>query len=239
MNGLRPRVLAATVAVGIALTGCSTTTSGEPTAPSGASRTTTTTSSAAPTTTTTTTVAAPPTQPASEIPSQYAVLAKRANEIISDNSSFWGALGAIIPRSGFIVADTMDGPCGKETRSPAWICDDAGVMTISGQEMSRVQSVVGDLGMAVVIGHEAGHLALPMLDPSVDTGGDLEERRADCAAGAYMRRIADGQSFVFTNPSKSDLDNARAQMMNTDARKQAYDFGWNATMPTDCVSYQP
>ncbi|MCV7194104.1 hypothetical protein [Mycolicibacterium brumae] len=233
---LRP--LAAGLAVaGLVLTGCSTTTGGEPTAPSDASRTAATTSSAA--ATTTTTVAAPPTQPASEIPSQYTVLAKRANEIISDNSSFWGAMGALIPRSGFIVADTMDGPCGKETSSPAWICDDAGVMTISGPGMSQVQSVVGDLGMAVVIGHEAGHLALPKLDPSVDTGGDLEERRADCAAGAYMKRIANGQSFVFTNPSKADLDTARTQMMNTPARQAAYDFGWNAGMATDCVTYQP
>lgn len=239
----RLRPLIAATAAALILAGCSSTTGGTPTASpdlgTAVSSTTATTSA----TTTSTPAAAPvPTQAPADVPPQYTALAQTINAIVADNAAFWAGFGPALSPSGFIVDEADDGPCRKpqaETKTPAWACSKQKVMTFNGPVMSKVQAAVPEnLGMAVVIGHEAGHIALPMLDPGTNTGGDLEERRADCASGAFMRWTADGNSASIPTPSATDLATARRKMMQTSDRQAAYDHGWSSGA-LSCTTYQP
>lgn len=220
--------IAAALIAGVLLTGCTATVAGEAAAPE-----TVTTTSSAP--------VSVPIQTPDEVPPAYRSLADDVNEIVADNASFWVQIGALLPESAFVVDDATEGLCGKPsvtTKTPAWACGDEKVMTIYAPIMEKIDTAVpDDLGIAAVIGHESGHIALPQLDPSADTGGNLEERRADCASGAYMRWIADGNSAAISTPSDADLSTARRKMMKSRDRQAAYDHGWDHG-PQSCVTYR-
>lgn len=71
----------------------------------------------------------------------------------------------------------------------AWACSNNDPREIVFHLPSSTRKVFGpggNPGVAIAIGHEYGHMALPMMDRRADTGGRKEERRADCVAGAFM-----------------------------------------------------
>lgn len=78
--------------------------------------------------------------------------------------------------------------------SRAWVCDDGTVVYDREALLPLTRTASGGWAVTLIISHEVGHTAQRVYDPALDTDDAWDEQRADCASGAHMRWIADGNS---------------------------------------------
>ncbi|MFZ2242379.1 MAG: hypothetical protein WAV90_22990 [Gordonia amarae] len=223
---LRP-LIAATVAAGISLSGCSTATGGEPTAPSGASRTTSATSTT--TTSTTTTASAgmiPLTTPAA---------------IFADVTNYWRTSKSHIDIPAVTLVSDPDAPSctdGDYSGATAAMCGnaDSGQVVYSGPKVDALLAQThGPMAVTIILAHEFGHAILSYSGAYPDgpgvTRSDVPsaELSADCLAGVYVA----GRGYA-----AADVD-AALPLTALDAhpvRVAAFRAGMSASAPKQCIT---
>ncbi|SHX65313.1 hypothetical protein [Mycobacteroides abscessus] len=232
---LRPRMTAsarAKAAVALAtafiLTGCSTATDGTPTASSNLGTSTT----AAATATTTTTTAA---DPLDHAPAQYRTMLADTNRVMAKAAAWWTALGAVgMPTT--VIWDASV-PCPKKGDStPAWTCKNPPTVAVNPPTLDRtIYTPAGFPGLTLLIGHEASHPGMRLVDPTQDTDDSTEERRADCFAGAFQQSlIADG-----TLTAAQAEASAQTLFEGKSSRTKAWRAGFSGGGSSACWTYRP
>ncbi|WP_157931136.1 hypothetical protein [Mycobacteroides abscessus] len=221
-------VTTALVAASVAVSACTSTTPGVPLA----SDTTTPVSVS-----TATATSAPRTTSA---PDPHAALVKVVNAAMTDVSRFWASEGVVVPIRATIVTDQADGPCSpsrdaeKAAQAVAWACDmtTPQVVVVNPENLSaKVADQFGDIGTYIVIAHEQGHIGMPLLNPATDTDSDVEERRADCASGAYFKWVVAGQSPSVSVTEAQAGGTATAMWRDTPERTKAFADGITYGLP--------
>lgn len=149
---------------------------------------------------------------------------------IVDIQEFWrlkmpevfGAAYKPIPNSSMYPYDSrnLPPPCGgeqpryQEIAGNAFYCADANYIAWDdGQLFPKLSQEFGTFAVALVLAHEWGHAVqgqLGLVDRSTSTV--LLEQQADCFAGAWTRRIADGESALL-ELGDSSLDGALAGLL--------------------------
>lgn len=193
MSGTRHRVTTAVTALvtaGLVLSGCASTTDG--TAISDQSTPSLVDATAAPTT------------PRPVPVDPYAELRGVVDAAMTDVSRFWAQNGVVVPVTADVVTDRDDADCTapgetaeEEAAAIAWACDmvtPPSVAMDAANLDTEIYEPFSDVAVYVVAAHEVGHIGLPIKRPQTDTDDTVEERRADCAAGAYLAWVADGGS---------------------------------------------
>lgn len=227
-RGLRPLIVAA-LAGGFVLSGCTTTTGGEPTAPLGASRPTTAT--AAPTATTTT---GAPADPLDGAPAQYREMLSATNLVMSRAALWWAPLGAVgMPTE--VEWDRPEVPCNpRDASTPAWTCKNPPTVAVAPAALdSEVFAPAGYAGLTLVIGHEAAHPGQRLANPAYDTDDIKEEHRADCFAGAFQSELVDEGSLTEADARRSVSTLFAGQAKRT----AAWESGYNSASPSVCFTY--
>ena len=114
--------------------------------------------------------------------------------------------------------DTEMPPCGpyeltyEEVADNAFYCPDDDIIAWDeGSLMPQLNEEFGAFTVAIVIAHEYGHAAQARVG-TPDRTVDLE-LQADCFAGSWTRRVADGDASGF-EPSDVDLDKTVAGMIS-------------------------
>lgn len=130
-----------------------------------------------------------------EIPAKYNVMLDSIKQSSRDVRKFMANEG--LPMNDVVIHAAMAGsdsipqcqPVEYHSEIVAWACSDDTPRDIVFDlpHLYREVSVpYGNVGVAIVAAHEYGHLALPEMRRAADTDDRMEERRADCAAGAFM-----------------------------------------------------
>ncbi len=214
-------VTTALVAATLMLSACTTTTSGQATV------------SELPTSVSTSTT---PPRPTSTTPAvdPYAALTEVVQEATLDVSRFWASEGVMVPTRATIVTDQADAPCApsrdaeKAAQAVAWACDmttpKAVVVNVANAQPD-IYTQFSDVGVYNVAAHEQGHIGLPLLDRGTDTDNDVEERRADCGAGAYFAWVIAGESPTVSVTEDQAGGVAAKMWTDTPARTKAFAHG--------------
>lgn len=242
-DGMHPlrRVTAVTtalVAASIAVSACTSTTSGQPTV-SASERTVASTTQQRPTS---------PPRPTTTPPDPHAALTQVVQAAMTDTSRFWATEGVVVPTRAAIVTDQADAPCSpsrdaeKAAQAVAWACDMVSpqAVVVNTENLSTdIARPFSDTGVYIVVGHEQSHIGLITLAPATDTDDDTEERRADCGAGAYMAWVVAGQS-PSVSVSESDVANTTGAMWSATApeRQKAFVHGFVNGLKS-CLTYRP
>ncbi|ORA54182.1 hypothetical protein BST24_26990 [Mycobacteroides franklinii] len=223
-------VTTALVAASIAVSACTSTTSGQPTV-SASERTVASTTQQRPTSTP---------RPTTTPPDPHAALVEVVNEAMTDVSRFWATEGVVVPVRATVVTDQADAPCSpsrdaeKAASAVAWACDmttpPSVVVNVENLD-AKVADQFGDVGTYIVVAHEQAHLGLPMLDRSTDTDNDTEEKRADCSAGAYFKWVVAGQSPSVSVTEAQAGGVATAMWRDTPERTRAFADGITYGLP--------
>lgn len=225
-NARKTFVTTALVAASIAVSACTSTTSGQPTV-SASERivaTTTTTSTPMP----------------NSAPDPYAALTQVMQDAMTDVSRFWASEGVVVPVRALVTTDPSTAPCAasrdaeKERQAVAWACDMVSpqAVVVNPENLSaKVADQFGDIGTYIVIAHEQGHIGLPLLNPATDTDSDVEERRADCASGAYFKWVVAGQSPSVSVTEAQAGGTATAMWQGTPERTKAFADGITYGLP--------
>lgn len=229
MSGTRHRVTTAvTVAVtaGLLLSGCASTTAGTPISvqatPSPVDAT------AAPTT-------APKTTPRPSV-DPYAELRGVVKSAMTDVSRFWAQNGVVVPVTADVVTDRDDADCiapgktpAEEAAAIAWACDMVSPPSVAMDAANldnKVYEPFSDVAVYLTAAHETAHIGLPIKYPQTNTGDTVEERRADCAAGAYMAWVVDGSSPT-VSVTEGQVSTATVKMWGKESpRTEAAAFGF-------------
>lgn len=145
------------------------------------------TSTAVTTTRTTTPVAVPnlPTRTPEPVPTQAVTDKVRTDveTVAADALGLWQSqLSREIPAD---MAEYTGMGCPRPVRT-ASVCSGEGAPTLywNRNGLTDLQRRGGGLAVAVLMAHEVGHIVLGAVGQSTDNA--LEERRADCLAGAYI-----------------------------------------------------
>lgn len=225
-NARKVAVTTALVVTALVLPACTSTTAG-----------TATVSASERTVATTTTTSAPrPTSP----PDPHAALTQVVQDAMTDVSRFWASEGVVVPIRATIVTDQADAPCSpsrdaeKAAQAVAWACDMVSpqAVVVNPENLSaKVADQFGDIGTYIVIAHEQGHIGLPLLNPATDTDSDVEERRADCASGAYFKWVVAGQSPSVSVTEAQAGGTATAMWQSTPERTKAFADGITYGLP--------
>jgi predicted metalloprotease len=149
-----------------------------------------------------------------------------AQRAVEDVTEFWrGTYPAVYGEefqelAGFYPygPNTETPPCGpielayEEIANNAFYCPDDDIIAWDeGQLMPQLNEEFGAFTVAIVIAHEYGHAAQARFG-TADRTVDLE-LQADCFAGAWTQRVADGEAEGF-EPSDVDLDKTVAGMIS-------------------------
>lgn len=171
---------------------------------------------------------------------EYADLTATVQEAMTDVSRFWASEGAVVPVRALVTTDPSTAPCAasrdaeKERQAVAWACDMVSPQTVvvNPENLSaKVADQFGDIGTYIVIAHEQGHIGLPLLNPATDTDSDVEERRADCASGAYFKWVVAGQSPSVSVTEAQAGGTATAMWRDTPERTKAFADGITYGLP--------
>lgn len=201
---------------------------------------TTAVTSAAPTTVTTPVVPSSKEEKTPAIPSRYRSMVDsikastkgvreflRANGLDVDDVVVHGAL-----KPGDIETCTTD----ITTQTKAWACSEntpREIVMYVPNLYDQVYTPAGSVGIATVVAHEFGHIALPMM--GTNPGGRKEERRADCVAGAFLAWYSD-----HGGPTKNQVHSALVKMhpdtTGVSANRLAMESGM-ANGLRSCVTY--
>lgn len=241
MSGTRQRVTTAVttglVTAALVLSGCASTTAG--TAISDTTSPTTSTSRIA----TTTTTAPRPVDP-------YADLREVTNAAMLDVSGFWALEGGVVvPVDADVVTDRDDADCiapgqttAEEAAAIGWACDMVSPPSVAFDAANLNDEIYvpfSDVGVYLAAAHEAAHIGMPMIRTSTDTDDDVEERRADCAAGAYFAWVAAPGSPSSTSVTEADVSGTVIKMWGKDSpRTAAVAAGFSEGLQA-CLSYTP
>lgn len=106
-----------------------------------------------------------------------------------------------------------------------------------------IYAKVGYVGIAMIVGHEFGHIVLPAVDHDAYLGEpDLIELRADCAGGAFLQWLTAGElkgTKIELNEVNTAIDTRFSPGKgNWEGRRAAYHFGM-ANDPKACATYTP
>ena len=150
-----------------------------------------------------------------------------AANAVSDIEEYWGNAysdsfkGQFSPVEAVISWDAngFDNTsfCGQNTYGlvNAAFCDDDNTIGWDrGQLLPTLQKSYGDMGVALVLGHEYGHAIqheAGLNKPGAPTL--VAEQQADCFAGSYMRWVAEGKSPRFTLSTSDGLNRVLAAVI--------------------------
>jgi predicted metalloprotease len=150
-----------------------------------------------------------------------------AANAVSDVEEYWGNAysdsfpGQFSPVEALISWDAngFDNTafCGQNTYGlvNAAFCDDDNTIGWDrGQLLPSLQKSYGDMGVALVLGHEYGHAI--QHEAGLDKKGAptlVAEQQADCFAGSYMRWVAEGNSPRFTLSTGDGLNKVLATVI--------------------------
>ncbi|GAC1396537.1 MAG: zinc metallopeptidase LpqM [Mycobacterium sp.] len=150
-----------------------------------------------------------------------------AANAVSDIEEYWGNAysdsfnGQFSPVEALISWDAngFDNTsfCGQNTYglvNAAFCDDDTTIGWDRGQLLPALQKSYGDMGVALVLGHEYGH-AIQHEAGLTKKGSPalVSEQQADCFAGSYMRWVAEGKSPRFTLSTGDGLNNVLAAVI--------------------------
>lgn len=227
------------VTAAVVLSGCGTSTVAGTAISDTTSPTTTSTSRIA----TTTTAAPRPVDP-------YADLREVTNAAMLDVSGFWALEGGVVvPVDADVVTDRDDADCiapgqtaAEEAAAIGWACDMVSPPSVAFDAANlddEIYMPFSDVGVYLAAAHEAAHIGMPMIRPSTDTDDDVEERRADCAAGAYFAWVAAPGSPSSTSVTEADVSGTVIKMWGKDSpRTAAVTAGFSEGLQA-CLSYTP
>jgi predicted metalloprotease len=150
-----------------------------------------------------------------------------AANAVSDVEEYWGNAysdsfsGQFSPVEALISWDAngFDNTsfCGQNTYGlvNAAFCDDDNTIGWDrGQLLPSLQKSYGDMGVALVFGHEYGHAI--QHEAGLNKKGSptlVAEQQADCFAGSYMRWVAEGKSQRFTLSTGDGLNKVLAAVI--------------------------
>jgi predicted metalloprotease len=148
-------------------------------------------------------------------------------QAISDIEEFWDSTfaenfdGRFRPVKALVSWDAngFDNTefCGSDTYGlvNAGFChDDRTIGWDRGELLPDLRQAFGDIGVAMVLGHEYGHavqLQAGMVNDATPTL--VSEQQADCLAGVYMRWVAEDNSPRFTLSTGDGLNNVLAAVI--------------------------
>lgn len=151
----------------------------------------------------------------------------------ADSRDYWKAEDAYIPYTPVYPVWSLDGvPCtpkGGVRDIPAWACTKSqSIMVYLPNMREHVYFEGGVVSVYIVVGHEFAHYGIPQTRDS-----DLNEHRANCSAGAFVKVVAADRGWNSRDVARSAQD-----LFDYKSSYTAFNYGWQKGRAA-CVTYTP